>query len=149
MAITKQTNRNQQICRGATIARGMATTQQHQGGIWCVMLYIFGSISLHVEAMLVHFGAVVGVTLVNLAIILSHVDDIILFVMASSSNCSSNIKNKYMLETIKSLSCCPCRPRTQSLEIPMPSNIEFTQLMEVHKSLSLRPCRSRTQRLEI
>ena len=149
MATTKQTNRNQQICRGTTIARGMATTQQHQDDIWCLIWYHFGAIKPYVGAMLVHFGAVVGVTLVNLVIILSHVDDIIVSVMASSSTCSSNIKNKYMLETIKSLSCCSCRAIIQHLETSMPSNIEFTQPMEVHKSLSLCPCRARTQSLEI
>ena len=95
--------------KGDYIARGMATTQQHQGNIWGVILYHFGVISFHMGAMLVHLGVVVGVTWVNLVILLSHVDDIIVYGMASSSPCSSNIKNKYMLETLKSLSLCPCR----------------------------------------
>ena len=98
MATTKQTNRNQQICKGTIIARGKATTQQHQGDIGGVIWYHFGAISPHVGAMFVHFGAVVGVTLVNLAIILSHVDDIIVSVMASSSIGSSKCSRSAPVE---------------------------------------------------
>jgi hypothetical protein len=112
--------------KGDYIARGMATTQQHQGDIGGVIWYHFGAISPYVGAMLVPLGVVVGVTWVNLVIILSHLDNIIVYVMASSSICSSNIKKKYMLETIKSFSLGPCRAIMQHRETSMSSNIQFT-----------------------
>ena len=112
--------------KGDYIARGMATTQQHQGNIGDVIWYHFGAISPYVGAMLVPLGVVVGVTWVNLVILLSHVDDIIVYGMASSSTCSSNIKNKYMLEILKSFSLCHCRSIMQHRETSMSSNIEFT-----------------------
>ena len=127
MATTKQTNKQKSTdMKGDYIARGIATTQQHQGVIGGVIWYHFGGISPYVGAMLVPLGVVVGVTWVNLVILLSHVDDIIVYGMASSSTCSSNIKNKYMLETLKSFSLCPCRSRMQHRETSMSSNIEFT-----------------------
>ena len=94
MATTKQTNRNQQICKGTIIARGKATTQQHQGDIGGVIWYHFGAISVYLKAMLVLLGVVVGLTWVKLVVILSHVENTIVSVMASSSIGSSNIKNK-------------------------------------------------------
>ena len=125
-----------------TIAKGMATTQQHQGNLVVFILNNSEAIFRYVGTIFVHLGVAVGVTWVNLVAILGHVEDIIVSGMASSSICSSNIQNKYMFETIKSFWLCPCRARKQHLETPMSSSIECTHFMNMHKSLG--PCRART-----